>query len=760
MSAIHSVPAKWQVFFTAFALLLLEAVYFRTAIFIHDYLNATLVVSYAVLGIGIGALINARIGQLSNHATGWLIIATSVATLLAIANFVYFPQWVFFSPVLIAPFALGIIVIAHYLKRDNAHRIYFYDLLGAAAGVLSSKLLIPVIREENSFLVAILLLLAFSTRLPRPGSLLKVVHTSFLALIAAGLLYNLGTDQFNLARSTQFSEGMNRAKIYRYYNQRVEKSFGSNVQRIDVVYQKPTLKYTAYDGLINDNMNTHPYRSFRYDRRIIHGLVPRPNSLIVGTAAEGIIKTLAAQNAYIVGLEINPAIVRMVQSPPYAYYTDNLYGLLDELYQIDARTFLYSDDRDYDLITLINTHMMRTVGHFGPPEYLHTREAVEQYWKHLTDRGTIVLEERLVNEEAENGIVRILETFSEVMRANGIANPENHVFVYNWYGENNTRRSNLYTNIVIKKQPFSAADWRIINAWAKQMYRHTDRKKIMAVYPERVIDPKHQRALTVPEFQDKVYGWAIGSRYHAMGQDTPPEDLITDDKPYPWSSGASHSHLIDVIRNTAWVCGGLLAGILLWWGVTQRRNLGIAFPAHALYAGLLGFGYFIIEIALMNFYQVFTGSPTNAFIFILATLLFSSGLGSLHAHDKSASYIFKSFAAVVVLGLYHIFLNKHLILALSSTPLWNSVLIALTVFPLGYAMGLALPVGLESAKKQLGESYVAVLFGINAIFAAFAVVMSLYLSSTYGFRLTFSTGIIFYAVAAVLILPYVRRQTA
>ena len=62
----------FQVFSIAFSLLFLEVIFFKTTIFIHDYLNATLVISYALIGYGIGAVISFYLKDLSEDFISFL----------------------------------------------------------------------------------------------------------------------------------------------------------------------------------------------------------------------------------------------------------------------------------------------------------------------------------------------------------------------------------------------------------------------------------------------------------------------------------------------------------------------------------------------------------------------------------------------------------------------------------------------------------------------------------------------------------------
>ena len=66
----------------------------------------------------------------------------------------------------------------------------------------------------------------------------------------------------------------------------------------------------------------------------------------------------------------------------------------------------------YDIITLLNTHAARgaTSERAVSPEYLYTREALESYLKHLTERGGIIVEEPVGGPTREPLVWKLLVT--------------------------------------------------------------------------------------------------------------------------------------------------------------------------------------------------------------------------------------------------------------------------------------------------------------------------------------------------------------
>ena len=754
---------KWsvEIFLMAFSLLFIEVLFFKTALYIRDYLNALLTVSYALSGLAIGAVIAHFCRRLSEMQIFFIKFIFIVSILLSFLNFIYFSNILFLSPVLILPFSAGNIMISYFLKQYHASRVYFFDLTGAAAGVISSLAFIPLLREENCFILVITVTLISSCfNLEKRKAVLIPVMTA--AVISLGLLgYNLRFDPINLARITRVSPDGLKDKIFFYPDDfKILHSKGSNVQRIEVLSpayagfeetDRPPLLYTAYNGLINDVVRPEPYTSlsYRYDPRVIYGLVQAPDFLVIGASAEGVVKTGAAHGGTVTGLEINPQIIDLMKGPLFSYSRD-AYELLDRLYEMDARTYLHQHDTRFDIITLMNSHMARQSGIVGSPEFLHTREAVHAYLDHLTDEGLVIFEEKYYGNRGRMSSLKIINTIMSVLRSEGIQSPEDHLLVYHWILNGLSilgdpgQPSVFHVMIVAKKMPFTEKDRSAIDQWAGRVeYFYGRTHEIKEIYPLNE---------DASPFTDAIHAFIGKGTKPGPGPELSTVDLsvITDDKPFPWSVDKDHDAVKSLLFKTGGLCLILLAVLGFFYGKYEKAPSRPGFLIPAAYFGLIGLGYFILEIGLMNFYQIYMGSPTYAFIFILATLLFSSGLGSYFSHRMKTAHSLSAFLAIFLICAFHLFAGRKIPAFLGADPLINSIIIAATVFPLGFFMGIPFPFGLELAKKRFGETSSVLLFAVNCLFSAFAVVFSFFLSVIYGFKITFAIGAGLYLMASFI----------
>jgi hypothetical protein len=807
-----------EVFTIALALFFLETLYFKTSLFILDYLNALLIISYALLGLGLGAIISHKIKSLTENMIIGLKLLIIVFIVLSFLNFVFFANYLFFSPALIIPFALGNIIIANYLKVDDARKIYFFDLAGATVGVLLPLFLIPIFREENCYMILIIILSLSAMTNKTSSKLADIAAPAFLVIFIALLFQNWFLDDWlNFIKITRCRPGMSQYKTFCWGDDiKLIYSKGSNVQRIDAFQLEniDELKnwyantkwiwknvgvtnktvYVAFDGQFNDGINVGPFWVYAYDARIMSGLIDDPDFLLIGTSAQGVVKTAIAAYEFdltkkllklsermttvpeedevtrtaigegfwellktrwykpkhkgkITGIELNPEIIGLMKKP-WTFWRW-IYTNIDDLQTMNGRTYLDSipKTKKFDIITLMNIHQINDVGLIGAPEGLHTYEAVNAMLDHLSERGFVVFEERLFNKQGELSSIKILNTFMQVLKDRGLEDPRKHIFFYRWSSPHLMPKmgGGEFAMIMIKKTPFTNKDWQQMNIWRTNVKKYmTD--SVISIYP--VNEDKTPYATQVNA--------VMNGNTNIAGADL---SIITDDKPFPWSVYADNSLVKSPLLKIGLICLVMLLIISIYWLSTNAVVNKSDFALQSLYFSLIGLGYFIIEIGLINFYQILTGSPAYSFIFVMATLLISSGIGSYYSRNFTPKQTMLAFGGILVFCLYHLFFNRQLISSLNfgPLPLFYSILVGLTILPLGFCMGIPFPGMLQKIKAGISQEHIPYFFAANCLFSTFAVILSFYLSVTYGLKATFSIGIACYLLPLFF---FIRRSYA
>jgi hypothetical protein len=757
-----------DVLLISFSLFFLETLFFKTALYLSDYLQALLIIAYAMLGLGLGALISLHTTQFTETTRIKIYSVLIISIVLSFLNFVLFPGRLFFSPVLIIPFAAGNVLIAYFLRSSDSYTIYFYDLLGAAFGVLGSVIFIPLLREENCFMLIICLLQAGLVFKQYKTAWRRAIAIVMLLICAGALSANLAYDKINFAYITRCTDDTDRLKLFCWDSPfELLYSKGSNAQRIEIVSLKDSpledmFNYTVFNGRANDAILRLPYTHYEFyhyqwDPRIVKGLVDKPRFLLIGASAEGVIKSAKAYDGHITAVEINRQLVDLMQNEMLEF-SGNAYDHINELHVMDGRTFLETSNDTYDIITLMNIHLVQNTGYTNGPEYLNTREAIAQYLNHLSSNGLVIFEERISNRNDEQSVLRIMNTILHVLKERGVEQPGRHIYAYMWIIHNQPQyfESNRYCMFVVKKKPFSDADFKIIKEWADEVENQGFQSSIIDIYP----------ALDDPD--------ALGRELNALVKTFPEQpdlgprvdlSIVTDDKPFAWAVHKQQPVLKSAFYNIGKICMFLLIIILLYFIIYMHKehagkkifNLKSGFLL--LYFSSIGAGYFILEVALINLYQKYTGSPAYTFIFILGSLLVASGVGSYLA-GRISHHLFRiaAVSGIIIFSMFHVFLNTTLIHLFGAGPLFNSLIIALTIVPLGVCMGLPFPFGLEFIKRTITEKAVPLFFAVNCIFSTFAVIWSFYLSVTLGIKITFFIGLCCYLPAvAMLALPGRKR---
>ena len=79
-----------KVTYFAIIVFVLETVFFRIFNYIHDYFDATLIISYTVLGIGLGAFISSKIKMPESRMFGWSSVGMTLSLYGAFVKTVFY----------------------------------------------------------------------------------------------------------------------------------------------------------------------------------------------------------------------------------------------------------------------------------------------------------------------------------------------------------------------------------------------------------------------------------------------------------------------------------------------------------------------------------------------------------------------------------------------------------------------------------------------------------------------------------------------
>lgn len=527
--------------------------------------------------------------------------------------------------------------------------------------------------------------------------------------------------------------------------------------------------------------------------------IDNPNIFIIGLSYDGLVKSTKRQpGSRVSGVEFSPVLMDLLTEENgngyFSKFANYVYKDV-EAFEAEGRYFLTSNTEKYDMITLMNLHPEYPAIATLMPEYLHTVEATKMMLNKLSDKGMLVYEEILETPRSRYAFYKFLNTIKYTLAEMGIKDFKQHVLIYSWdfWGPNQN-----FQTVLVKKSPFTEKELstfaryhnviaprygsaitlhpamktghtfeRIFNS-EKPVYEMTEypNRVRQTVFEEEMLplikkseDAEFFKGLFTFNNQYKRYYLkrnavtdANKERVHAiLAQiDFPYEiDLTptTDNKPFPFNVYKNKKEvqvLLDVILKLA----GILFIPVILLTIVRYRSQGFKLPVHALFFALLGLGFMMIEIVLMQKYQRFIGSPVYSTIVILGGLLFFSGLGSYFSRNFSRKNLIICIAAIPLLILFQALFADSIFNALAKYSFTTKLFISSAmIFPLAFLMGIPFPHALEQIKQDISDEYATLMFGVNGALMTVAAVLTILVNVTYGLNTTFAIGFATYAAA-------------
>ncbi len=733
---------------TTASLIFVQVILFQLLTIFQDYLTANSIISIAMLGIAIGGLV-AAYGNTRAFSftiiTGGMLFPFSI--LLAFGAIISLTaEFLGVALFLMCPFILGSTVITLVLARAKSHVVYFVDLIGAAVGALCVSPALWYFREENSLFVlaAFTSILSVCCIIPFTASSSGKRHFLLIAACVECLLFgslgfmNMQHDVVNIIR-TKIRQQYPWAQTLFSHS-----SFGG---RYDIIRRSPDRNsLSAYEnGRITDTIRERPTEYYQIDPRVPHTLMKDPSILILGLSGDGIIKTSKFLGKTVTGVEINPAVVRLQTRELAAFNANSYEGV--QVHVMDARSFLAQTQEQYDMITLMNTHTARgrTAGRAPSPEYMDTYEAISSYLNHLTDNGVVIFEEPVNAPRREPAVWKLLVTMRQVLRDRGIADPQQHFFIFQWH-----TNTNNYIQIVMKKHPLSQEDISKLKQWIEDV---DGIEEIEALRGQKMGPIRCKTTLLHSPDVNLSTNYARILRREVSQEFLRARNLIltTDDRPFHFDVDPKHPEIKKAYARTLVMTLALLPLLFVF---LRRRHSGqkdvLIYSSAVILTGL---GYFFIEVTFIQWCAIFLGTPVVTFSTILGTLLFFSGLGSLWSGRIRHSGLYAALGVIPGLLVLLQWVAPYMFALATAWSLWQKVaLVMLSIAPLAFFMGVPFPFILRTGKRQFSPSAAPILFGINSAAGALAVPLSINTFTSYGFRFTFYAGICVYIVLGVLLL--------
>jgi hypothetical protein len=168
-----------------------------------------------------------------------------------------------------------------------------------------------------------------------------------------------------------------------------------------------------------------------------------------------------------------------------------------------------------------------------------------------------------------------------------------------------------------------------------------------------------------------------------------------------------------------------------------------------IYFAAIGLAFMMVEIGQLERLIVFLGHPIYGLTVVLFVLLLASSLGSLMS-NRLGAWIWLLPVTLAAFIVVSPFIAREL--AAASTPI-RIAASALLLFPSGFFMGMAFPLGIKKAQYAHEGAPTAWYWGINGAFSVISSVLAVVVAVFWGVTMTLLVGLTAYVVALVALAP-------
>lgn len=745
------------------------------------YTFAFLVLSLAILGLGLGGLALRLFPGLSQPRLIWLYLCLAAFFAVVGPGLVFavapdfsslFSSWLTLSKlaltilILMSSYFFGGMALSLIFKLHHTDmpRLYMADLLGAGAGVVAAIIAMNVFGTlQASILVALPILLA-SVIVSRGAW--RAVPLLFVALVVA---LSPGADGWLGLKRTERApvifthwDAMSKIKVYDYGPE----SRGIN---IDNVANTPVYRFDGDWAAVNEDSAEWgidvSYLIDQFDSCVFLSLGSGGGTDVFQALVEGAKEIHAVEvNGYINRMMLVADTSGYVRPQPPApdstaaadsattgeapqplmsiaefsghIFRDPRVKVVTE----DARAYVRRFPHKFDVIYSLSSNSWAALasGSFALAEnYLFTTEAFMDYWQALSDSGFMMMEHQVY---APRLVTEVIDALTRI----GVDKPLDHFAVYDLP---QMRR----TMILLSRRPLT--DDLRFHAFG-------------ALTEERF----GQIHLIHPPANDSVANHLIArivNRGWRSVADSAAVDIspVTDDRPFVAQMGLWRNFTTEKrakVNPYAEFSGFPMAHAILMMVLAVTVLLAIPVnlvpylrkgprlrPVPWLYFFCIGVAFMAVEIVLIQQYSLLIGPSLYGIVTVLFTLLVASGVGSRMARSVSDSTAFLFIAVWVILDA--LFFGHVVSWAGDLSSGLRMLVAAVLIFPLGFFMGMPFPKGAIRVGELIDWG-----FAVNGAASVLGSVLVLMVAFAWGF----STALVFVAVLYLLAYALIRAKGA
>lgn len=702
------------------------------------YSFAFLILSLAVLGLGMGALAVRLIPTFARTgALPWLLLCTAVMTAtgpvlafrIGVDYTELFHSWsmagkfVLTALVLSSAYFFGGAALSQLFRRghEEISQLYMADLVGAGLGIAIAVAVMNSFGTPTAvFYCSVPVLVAAWMTLPRALRVLPLI-----VFVASAWL---GTQADTLLKV----EREERAPI--------------DYVHWDAVAKIKVLEYSEeYKGLQIDNVANSPVHGFDGDWSLpdsaaavfgidVRNLIEQFEDctfLSLGAGGGGdVLQALLYGATEVHAAEVVPHINWLMTEGYLSGFSGGIYH--DPRVTVateDGRAYVRRFTDKFDVIYSLssNTFAAMASGSFAMAEnYLFTREAFQDYWNALSADGYLSMEHQFYMPRMFSEVIDALEN-------QGIAEPLDHVAIYDLP---KMRRKLL----LMSKRPLTD-EVRQNAYWPLTEERYED---IHLLWPPGEGD------------EDNLYARIATAGWQSAAIDVPIDISPCDDnRPYVGQLGLWKNFSFDALQQVSpyefrgFPLAKLLMLVILAISVVLIIPLNLlpfAFggpklrPIPWLYFFALGMGFMMVEVILIQQWTLLIGPSVYGLVIVLGVLLVSSGIGSRvspQVPDRVA------FGAILGWILLDVLFFPAIAAAFGGFTLPVRMFVAAVfIAPLGFFMGMPFPKG----GRRVGE-LIDWGFAVNGTASVIGSTLIVLIAFVAGFRVALLVGALVYLCA-------------
>jgi hypothetical protein len=682
-------------------------------------------------------------------------------------------RFVFFNLMAAVPFFFGGAVVGMLLSfnAERVNRLYFVDLVGAAAGCLLSPWVLSWFGAGGCLVaLAVLALLGLAAAIPTPhrlraAPLLVAAMLTGIALVpfldgwlpvpGRNLLALTRDHEIDTSKPAEFTRwtATSRIDMVEGFGKGggIIYTRGTNIEGQPPVPDQKIIMQDADAGTVLVDFSSHP-EALEIIRRSMYSAAVRlkkaPKVLVIGVGGGNDLWAAQAAGArYVKGVELNGPIVE-IHTKIFPDYTraliedPRIHLLVDE-----GRSALSREADRFDVIQLTGVDTwtgLKSGAYVLAENYLYTKEAITTMYDRLAPGGILQIIRMAKDMEA----LRMVANIDAAMQTRGLRDLRRSLIAMH--------TGDPLMAFLLKKGVFNQLE-------VNSTLRFIADNGIQPVYL-----PGYRTGRVVEEF--------IQTRDKQAYIDAFPRDIspTTDDRPYffnftRWTDPFRSREFIEEPThvsqgNPFFILGQLGVGAalslllivvpLIRLGGERRAGTG----RFLVYFAGVGLGFIMIEIGMMQKLTVFLGHPIYSVTVTLASVLFFAGVGSFvsarwfRGSPRRAWGVPAGLAALVFAYLVAWPAGFD---ALVGLPLPARIGLAVAILaPISLLLGVPFAYGIRLLNER-NPSIIPWAWAVNGCFSVIGSILTVVVSMTIGFAATLAVAVAIYAVAfaAVALVP-------